>query len=126
MTEKSFEEKLNSPLVQRKISDYLDSKQYVKDALKQRKLYHQDPNSYNPEKAPENVRDLCRISKDTYESGVRSEFAGNVEHIPQDIAYNICKLLDAPKDQPMVPYVESLIRKYDLDPVSPSKDSPKP
>lgn len=116
MTDKSFEDKLKTPFIQNQIEQYLDSKAYVREALKQRKVYEKDPENYDPNKAPDSVRGLCMISKDTVKSGVKGQFAQGVEGIPMDIAYKICKHLDVKADEPMIPFMEALIRKYDLDP----------
>lgn len=128
MTDSSLlESKLKTPFIQSQIEQYLNAKAYVREALKQRELYNKVLENYDPQTAPDSVRGLCIISKNTVKSGVKSVFAQGVEGILQDIAYKICKYLDVKEDEPMVPFVEALIRKYNLDPDAQNqKDSPTP
>lgn len=121
----SLQERIESNYIQGKLAEYVRLKSYVKDALKQRKIYNQDPDAYDPFKAPENVRDLCIIAQESMKKAVTAEFAANVEHLPQNLAMDICQKLDK-RDTPAVPYVESLVRKYNLDPEAPAQDAPTP
>lgn len=124
-TTTTLEQRLESDLIQRKLAEYVDVKSYVKEALKQRKLYNQDPDAYDPFKAPERVRDLCIIAQESMKKAVTAEFAAKVEGLPMNVAMDICRKLDL-KDTPAVPYVESLVRKYNLDPDAPSQGNPAP
>ena len=123
----TFEEKLASDYVAGKIQNYLEAKEYTKQALIARKNYQKvGSKDYNPENEPKLIRDGASISHENVKSGVSGTLFQNVEHIPLDAAYKISKIFDLPEDQPIIPYVEALIRKYDLDktknadPTSPS------
>lgn len=109
------EEKLQSNYVQGKIQNYLKAKAYAKAALAERKVYEKDPKNYDPKKAPELVRDGAAISLENVKSGVSPTLFRSVENIPTDAAYKICQLLDVDGREPMIPYVEALIRKHNLD-----------
>lgn len=118
-TAKTFEEKLNTEYVQRKIQDFIRVKEYTRLALKERAKYEMSREigvDYQPSDAPEQVRDVCEIAFKNIDIGVSSTLCEGVESLPMEVAYKICKVLDAPGNTPAVPYVEGIILKYNLDP----------
>lgn len=119
------EERLKSDYVQSKIQDYINAKAYAKAALAERKIYEKDPENYNPRNAPEPVRDGAIISFENVKAAVSPTIFRGVENIPTDAAYKICQLLEVEGDEPMVPFVEALIRKHKLD-KSVDSDTPAP
>lgn len=124
---KTFEERLDSEIVQRRIQDYIRTKEYTRLALAERKRFEREGDDYKPQNAPEQVRDLCQISLQNVKTAVSSELCQNVENLPMQSAYKIAKILDLPGDQPLIPMVEALIRKYNLDPSQkPESGTPTP
>lgn len=114
-TPATFDEKLNSDYVQGKLKEYVHLKEYVRVALAERKVWEKDPKNYNPRKAPELIRDAASVSFENTKTGVSETLLRGVENLPMDAGYKICSLLDVKGDQPIIPYVEALVRKCGLD-----------
>lgn len=124
-TPATFDEKLNSDYVQGKLKEYVELKEYVRVGLAERKVWEKDPENYNPRKAPELIRDAASISFENTKTGVSPTLLRGIENLPMDAGYKICQLLDVKGDQPIIPYVEALVRKCGIDQAV-EKSSPAP
>jgi hypothetical protein len=112
--------------IKTKLQEYVDIKEYSLLALNERKKWEKDSQGYDPETAPERVRDLCKISLKNVKSGVSSTLCRSVESLPVEVAGKICRLANTPGTVKMIPYAESLLKKYDIGQKQDKDQSPNP
>lgn len=112
--------------IKTKLEEYVASKEYVRLCQVERRKWEKDKEGYDPKKAPERVQGVCSTSLENCKHGVSAELCQGVENIPVDIAAKICKLAQTPGTTKMIPYAESLVRKYNIEPKQDQGQNPGP
>lgn len=91
------------------IDDYREFKEYVRLALAERARYQADPPRYNPQQAPNELRDAARVSLENVQRGINATLFDNIETAQKMAAYRVCQVFGAPKDAPVIEFADGLL-----------------
>jgi len=106
---------ISSQFVFDKLYDYERSKHYAKLALAEREKWEQQGDKYDPDKAPEWVRDMVRVSLSVVNSGASDRLCKGVENITSSAGYQVCRLLKVEGDTKVVGFVDQINKNLGID-----------